>query len=450
MQAGEDGSRHLRGGGMRRLAGTSGSFALYALRRFNADGCFAAAGALSYTTLVSLVPLVVIALGFLSAFPIFAPVRTQLLAMLFDKFVPAVGEQAAYWFRSFADSATQTTAIGFAGIAATGVLLLATVEDQLNRIWRVTRARPWGQRILAYWTVITLGPLLSGISLTLSNYFEATAHRARFAEEAILWVSGGGLHWFALGVPALFEFGALTLLYWLIPNCAVRARDGALGALVATAAIELLKIGFSIYIGAVSYYQTVYGALAGIPIFLLWMYVAWSAVLLGAVVAAAVPNWRANGGLGETASGGARLGLSLALVAALYRAQRHGAAMPARALAGELGVTPGTIDRHLRLLAAGGFVAQTQEGGWVLTRDPETASLRDLYEASGLPLAGGWAERIAMPWQRQVQPAMEHIAAVERTALRVPIAALIGATIEPAPLRRRRPVEALSEDVAPE
>src|SRR5579862_3406479 len=130
------------GAGWRRRVGDLGAFALYALRRFNADGCFAASGALSYTTLVSLVPLGVIALASLSVVPIFAPVRDKLLALLFHNLVPAVGEQAAYWFRTFADSAGRSTAIGFIGFAMTGVLLLSTIEDQLNRLWRVTAPRP--------------------------------------------------------------------------------------------------------------------------------------------------------------------------------------------------------------------------------------------------------------------------------------------------------------------
>jgi membrane protein len=451
MVAGANGPTNNRRGGVRRLAATSCNFALCVLRRFNADGCFAASGALSYTTLVSLVPLAVLALGSLSAVPLFAPVRSELLAMLFNSFVPSVGQQAAFWFRNFAESAMQTTAIGFAGIAATGVLLLVTVEDQLNRIWRVTRARPWGQRVLAYWTLITLGPLLIGVSLTLSTYLEVAAGRAGFGEQAVLWIRDGWLHWSARGLPALLEFLALNLLYWLIPNCFVRWRDGAFGALIATAAIEILKVGFSIYIGAVSYYQTVYGALAAIPIFLLWMYISWTAVLLGAVVAAAVPNWPSDGHIGEDATSGVRLGLSLALVAALARAQRRGAAMSCQALAGELGIAPGTIERHIGPLAAGGFAARTQEGGWVLTRNPETATLQDLYEALGLPLAKGWAERISAPWERQVTPAMAHIVQAEKAALQIKIAALIGETIAPAPRRRRwRAADALAEDVMPE
>jgi membrane protein len=439
MTAEEEVATSARRSPLRRAGAAAGGFAFYVLRRFSADGCFAAAGALSYTTLVSLVPLAVIALGSLSAFPIFAPVRAELLALLFKNFIPSVGEQAAFWFRNFADSATRTTAIGFAGIFLTGVLLLVTVEDQLNLIWRVSRARPWAQRVLAYWTVITLGPLLLGISLTLSTYFEVAAQRTGFGEAAILWLRDGWLHWFARAVPALLELLSLTLLYWLIPNCAVRARDGALGALVATSAIEVLKVGFSYYIGAVSYYQTVYGALAAIPIFLLWMYISWLAVLLGAVVAAALPLWRSGRRLGADASGGTRLGLGLALIAALVRAQRRGKAVTYRALAGELGIPRAAVDEHLRPLADAGFVARTQAGLWVLIRSPETTNLQDLYEALRLPLAGDWSERVTAPWEREVAVAMERVAKTERAALAVKIAALIGDAIEPAPRRRLWP-----------
>src|SRR6058998_1431813 len=112
MTAAEEESRSTgRGGRLRYLVTTATAFAVYALRRFNMDGCFAASGALSYTTLVSLVPLAVIAFGSLSAFPIFAPVHDELVALVFRSLVPSIGEQAAWWFRTFADSAAQTTAI---------------------------------------------------------------------------------------------------------------------------------------------------------------------------------------------------------------------------------------------------------------------------------------------------------------------------------------------------
>ena len=414
-----------QGGRLRQMAATAAAFALYSVRRFNADGCFAASGALSYTTLVSLVPLAVIALGSLSSFPIFAPVREKLLGLMMENFVPSIGSQAAWWFRAFADSATQTTAIGAAGIAATSILLLVTVEDQLNLIWRVTAPRPWVQRLLAYWTLVTLGPLLIGVSLSLSTYFEIAARQAGFGQEALDWFASSWLHGAARAVPALLEFVALTLLYGLIPNCAVRWRDGALGAVIATLTIEILKVGFSIYIGANSFYSTVYGALAVIPIFLLWMYISWMAVLLGAVVAAALPNWRIDQRIGKASAGEVQLGLSLALIAALARAQRRGETRSTPALAGELGVATTVIDEHIKPLTEAGFAAHTQSGRWVLAWSPETATLRDLYQALHLPLAGRWTDQASAPWQRQVAPAMGRIVKAETAAMRVTIDALI-------------------------
>jgi membrane protein len=431
---------------------TTSAFALYALRRFNVDGCFAASGALSYTTLVSLVPLAVIALGSLSSFPIFAPVRDQILQLALENFVPSIGEQAAWWFRAFAESATQTTAIGVAGIATTGVLLLVTVEDQLNLIWRVTAPRPWVQRLLAYWTLITLGPLLVGISLSLSTYFEIAARQVGFGQEAMVWLASSWLHGLARAVPALLEFVALTLLYCLIPNCTVRWRDGAFGAVIATVAIEILKVGFSIYIGASSFYSTVYGALAIIPIFLLWMYISWMAVLLGAVVAAALPNWRIDQRIGSAPAGGVRLGLSLALIAALVRAQKRGEARSTSALAAELGVATTVIDEHLKPLAEAGFAAHRQDGRWVLAWSPETATLHDLYKALRFPLAGRWDDQVSAPWQRQVAPAMDRIVRSEAAAMQVTIAALLVDTLEPSMRRhgRWRAAPSVAESVASE
>ena len=448
----EEGRSTRRGGRLRHLATTATAFALYALRRFNVDGCFAAAGALSYTTLVSLVPLAVIALGSLSSFPIFAPVRDQLLQLALENFVPSIGEQAAWWFRVFAESATQTTAIGVAGIATTGVLLLVTVEDQLNLIWRVTAPRPWVQRLLAYWTLITLGPLLVGISVSLSTYFEIAARQVGFGQEAMVWLASSWLHGLARAVPALLEFVALTLLYCLIPNCTVRWRDGAFGAVIATVTIEILKVGFSIYIGASSFYSTVYGALAIIPIFLLWMYISWMAVLLGAVVAAALPRWRIDQRIGNASAGGVRLGLSLALIAALVRAQKHGEARSTSALAAELGVATTVIDEHLKPLAEAGFAAHRQDGRWVLAWSPETATLHDLYKALRFPLAGRWDDQVSAPWQRQVAPAMDRIVRSEAAAMQVTIAELLADTIEPS-MRRQghwRAAPTVAESVASE
>jgi len=419
-------------GAIRRGLATTTAFTHYVLSRFNRDGCFAAAGALSYTTLVSLVPLGVIAFGILSIFPNFSVLRQRLLSELFHDFVPAIGGEAAWWFDYFASSAAQTTAIGILGIVATGVLLLVTVEDQLNLIWRVTIPRPWGQRILGFWTLMTLGPLLIGSSLTLSTYFELAARHVGFDAATIADLTSGWWQTLERLLPFVLEVIACTLLYCVIPNCAVRWRDSALGGIVAAVAIQLLKGGFSVYISAISSYQTVYGALAAIPIFLLWMYLSWMVVLLGAVVAANLPTWQVDERFGQIGLGGVRLAFSLALIAALARAQRRGGTCRTTSLAAELGIATTVLVEHLNRLAQAGFVAATQAGGWVLAWNPENATLHDLYVALNLPLARSWNAEERARWQSLVAPAMHRIVDAESAAMQVTLAELIAETETPA------------------
>jgi membrane protein len=431
---------------MRRKLSDAGAFSVYALNRFNRDGCFAASGALSYTTLVSLVPIGVIAFGILSVFPNFADLRQRLLALFFRNFVPAVGEQAAWWFEYFTASAAQATAIGIIGIAATGILLLITVEDHLNLLWRVTVRRPWGQRVLAYWTLMTLGPLLIGSSLTLSTYFRIAAQRAGIDAQTIVEVTQHWPHQLAQFLPFGLELTACTLLYCLIPNCLVRWRDGLLGAIVAAVVIEIEKTAFTFYISAMTSYQAIYGALATIPIFLLWMYVSWMAVLLGAVVAANLPTWRVDERLSHLSAGGVRLGFSLGLIAMLVQAQRRGTSCRTATLAVDLGVPTSVVDEHLQQLARAGFIAATQAGGWVLAWDPASATLLDLYRALDLPLAGNWQAQPLVAWQRLVAPAMDRIVNTEAATMRVTLAKLI-ADIHS---RGLAPVSANAENGAPE
>jgi membrane protein len=170
----------------------------------------------------------------------------------------------------------------------------------------------------------------------------------------------------------------------------------------------------------------VYGALAAIPIFLLWMYISWSAVLFGGVVAAGLPQWRVDEGVPKVPYEGRQLGLCLALLSALAAKSRRGGSLTTAALAEALGVTASAVDDHLCPLQDAGFVAATADGGWVLARAPASASVFDLYKALDLPFAGAWREREAeAPWQRRVAAAMTRVAAAESAAMRIPLAALL-------------------------
>jgi len=402
------------------------AFGGYVLKRFWTDGCLTGAGALSYTTLISLVPLIAIALATFSAFPIFGNAREQLLELIFNSLVPDVGEEVRNWLSYFASSAAQTTAIGVLFLAFTAILLLATIEDQLGAIWKVTSARPFMQRVLVYWTLLTLGPLLLGASLSMSGYFDQAAQGAgldprRIAQFKEAW-------WYSVSslVPPVLEATALMLLYKLVPNTAVRWREALVGAVVAAISIELLKSGFSYYIRVWSSYRNIYGALATIPIFLLWMYISWAAVLLGALVAATLPQWGAEKKTPQRLEGKS-LGLSLALLGVLSEhARQAGGSRPATDLADILGAPASAIEDQLRELARSGFVAQATDGGWVLARDLAAATVLDLYEALGLPLAVSWRVAGGAVWEDRVAPAMQRLANAEAGAMRIPLARLLG------------------------
>ncbi|MBV9523027.1 MAG: YihY family inner membrane protein [Alphaproteobacteria bacterium] len=413
---------------VRRHGDTLARFTLYALRRFIADGCLTGAGALSYTTLVSLVPLVAIVTAIFSAFPIFSEERQRFLGVLMQYFVPAVGQEAAYWFSYFAQIAARTTAVGVVALVVTSILLLVTIEDQLHAIWRVRTARPWLQRILIYWALLTLGPILTGMSLSLSTYFETAAATAGFDPAALEQAAAPWLHRVAQIVPFLLEAVTCTLVYALIPNCTVRWREALVGGLVAAVAIELLKIGFALYIARISSYQTIYGAVAAIPIFLLWMYISWAAVLFGAVVSAALPQWRVDLGEKRVTAEGRHLGVCLALLAELEESARDGGTRASPELALRLDLAASAVDDHLAPLQKASFVAATTDGGWVLARALASATLADLYRALDLPVAGGWRIRDAeTAWQRRVLPAMKRVAAAEDAAMRIPLAELLDA-----------------------
>jgi membrane protein len=248
------------------------------------------AAALSYTSLLSLVPLLTIGLAIIAAFPAFEPIRGELQSSLVRTLVPEVGQQVREAVAGLIGNAGNLTAIGILGLVVTAVLLLVTIEDALNRIFRVDLSRPPLSRLLVYWTVVTLGPILLGASLSITD-----------------WLFSGGLpdsapqvlhSMLALG-GTLFRFAMLmalfSLLYVAVPNRPVSVPAALAGGLLAAVAVTLLRVGFHLYIADFHAYQ-LYGALAAIPILLLWMYLAWAAVLAGAELTATLLSDGENGG----------------------------------------------------------------------------------------------------------------------------------------------------------
>jgi membrane protein len=389
-------------------------FTRHVLRRFNDDGCLAAAGALSYTTLVSLVPLLAISLAVLSAFPIFGELRDQALGFVFDAFVPRIGGTVEWYISYFAASAGKTTAIGIVVLAATSVMLLTTIEHQLDAIWRVNTSRRWVARITVYWTVLTLGPLLFGLALSISADLHGFFGELGVSQQMVLRVLRS-LGWV---VPGALETLGCTLFYCLIPHCPVRWRDGLLGGVVAAILLEICKAGFTLFIDHFNSYEAIYGALAVIPIFLLWMYLSWSIVLFGAEIAAAVTLWQIDETLAPP-SELTDLELALRLLETLTAQSRNGGSATIAMLTRKARRPSDLVGQCLNRLSRTGFVAATTDGGFVLSRD-----------LNGTPL--GALEAALQPGRRQAQAARAKLAEcfgpvrlAEEAAMSAPIAAFL-------------------------
>ena len=334
-------------------------------------------------------PLTAIVLVIFSNFPIFADAKSRFLSLLVNNFAPEVGENATQWFQFAANNAAKTTAIGAIAFFFTSIMLLATIEDQLDAIWNVKTQRTWGQRITAYWLVLTLGPLLLGGGLSLSGYVDNFASvdgpEGIIAQQTIQEWMARVSHF----IPFTLDFASLAFLYCAIPNCRVRWRDGVAGALIGALLIELLKWAFAFYISRISSYNLVYGALAGIPIFLLWMYIFWLVVLLGAEIAAALaPRWTV-GSRPRPAQLAIRGELAFGLLVALAENRDRGGTVRLYELGARLGTSPAIAEEHLTLMQQAGLVAATSDGGWVLTRDLVGLDLSDLYDVLKLPRPGG-------------------------------------------------------------
>ncbi len=366
---------------IRRAAVAAGDLILYVLRRFLVDRGLHVAAALSYTSCLAIVPLLAIVLATLASFPVFAGLREELQAFIFGTFLPPSGAALEEYVTRFLANTGKLTAVGVAGLAVTAVMLLATIEDAFNAIFRVRERRPWTIRILAFWTILTLGPSLFGASLSLSGELIAGLREAGVES----WLSSiGGL---AGLVSAVLAFLGFTLLYAVIPHRPVAWRHAMAGAAVAALLFNLLKKGFALYVAAAPVYQTIYGALAAVPIFLVWMYLSWAVVIAGAELVAALPEWRTGrrGGAATAPPAGQRLALALAVLAELVAAIRAGRRPSRRKeLLRRLPVDEAFLDRLLHDLRQAGLVERTVAGGWVLVPELDRITFYDLYRALGL------------------------------------------------------------------
>ncbi len=258
-------------------------------QRFQEDRCTRVAGALAFTTVLALVPLTTVALAVFSIFPAFQSWVSVVQDFIYANFVPAFGEVVQKNLQQFALKAGRLTALGVLLLTATAIMLMATIEQAFNDIWRVTTARRPLHRFMVYWAILTLGPLLIGLSLSLTSALLALSPFSGAGPMA-------GLRRMALeALPLAFQLVAFVLLYSVVPNAAVRWRHAIVGALIAALLFEVAQLGFAWFVFSAASYQAVYGAVAALPVFLIWIYLSWVVILVGAIVTATLPGWHSEG-----------------------------------------------------------------------------------------------------------------------------------------------------------
>jgi membrane protein len=413
------------------------AFARFIARRFNDDQCFESAGALSYTTIFALVPLLTVALSIFASFQEFSRFSEAVTSFVFQHFVPTSGEEIETYVNDFVAKASHLTVFGTIALFISGLLLMTSIEHSFNRIWRVVTPRRALARFIVFWTTLTLGPILVGAGLAVSSAMLASPYLAQLS-------AARELELLALTLPFVVTFVSATLAYLILPNCQVRLRHALIGGLFTGTAFELAKIGFSQFVGQFGSYQQIYGAVAIVPLFLLWIYVTWVLAMLGASLTAALGAFTHEATKSDL-SDRERFPALLQVLGQLRAAQARGIGLSMDELASALPQVPeASIADLLRLLESQHIAQRTDIGSWILTRDPDLVKVRDLYRSDRflLPLArGGTSARSATTLDERIDELCERAASAAEHEFDQALSHLLAVAAARAATAERNPAE---------
>lgn len=362
----------------------------FASRRLNEERLPQVAASLTFTTVLALVPMLTIALAVFTTFPTFNTFRASLEAYFIKSLMPkAISTTILGYLNQFAAKATRLSAVGAAALIVTTVAMMLTIDRAFNQIWRAKTAPPFTQRLVVYWAIVTLGPLLIGVSITVTSYL-LTATSDYISNSSMF----GALFYTLISI--LLTTGAFTLLYIVVPNRLVEWRDAACGGLFAATIFELAKRIFVVFITQFPTYTMIYGALAAVPIFLLWVYVSWLITLIGAVLTAALPVVKYERWWHVPTPGGEFVD-AMAILKVLYQARSQGvnAAVDTGTIRTETRIGFDESEMLLQKMLEEGWVGRLKaeaakrtrfgkritEGrdAWMLLVNPQQLCLADVY-----------------------------------------------------------------------
>jgi membrane protein len=351
-----------------------GHFIVLVYRRFKEERCFQLCGSLTFTSMLATIPLVTIMLTVMTAFPVFDNLIEVLRTFATTTLMPETERSSplvASYLQQFADNAARLTALGIVFLGVTSIMLMLTIDRAFNTIWRVKRPRPLIQRVLIYWSVLTIGPILVGSSLSVSSWLltQSMGLGKQYSELAVAL--------FKL-LPLFFTSLAFAFLYRTVPNRQVTVLDAIVGGVIAAFAFEAMKSIFGHFILHFSNYKMVYGTFASLPILMMWMYLSWTVVVFAAVITAVLPYWR-SGGVLLKHEPGSQFVEALEILKLLYRAYQEGKVLNLQQLRLSLRLSWEDAEAILDKLVASGWVAKLQGNGWVLARDAGGIHVGDVF-----------------------------------------------------------------------
>lgn len=397
-------------------------FIVYVSDRFVFDGCQQRAASLTFTSLLAMVPLLAVSFAIFAAFPAYGRLKGEVQSYIFENFVPQVGTVIQEYLETFTQQTGGLTAVGILFLVFTAVMLMVSISNTFNAIWRARRRRNIVARMLVFWAMITLAPMVFGASLSISSYLFA------FAKASGVETYTGSLNNLAFLLPFTLQAFGFTALFLIMPNYPVRRTDALIGGLTASMLFEFLKKGFGLYITYFPTYQTIYGALATIPIFLVWVYLSWIIVLLAAEITASLPEWR--GGSRKLKTTGLapvdRLVSSLAVLNALRQATIGGGGLSEARLLREANLGPDGLADVEQRLEDHNYIARGEKGHWLLVRDLDHVTLYDLYEHLGLGVESGTPIRQARKaWAQRFGKTKFELTAAMREKMSIPLGELL-------------------------
>jgi membrane protein len=347
-------------------------------QRFREDRLGQTAGSLTFTTLIALVPLLTVMLALFTAFPMFAKFQDALQKYFLQALIPdSIAKPVLGALTQFATKAHKLGAAGLMLLVISALSLMFTIDRTLNGIWRVRKSRPIAQRVLVYWSAMTLGPLVLGISLSATSY-------ALSASKGLVGAVPGGVAVLLDTVEFGLQVAVMAGLFHYVPNIHVRWRHALAGGLFVSIGFELAKRALAWYLGSVGTFSTIYGAFAAAPIFLLWLYLGWVIVLLGAVVAAYAPSLQMRV-VRQPPTPGWRFSMAVTVLDELAGVRDSaGRGLSLDALSHRLRIDPLQIEPILECLQSRDWVARLDESGgqrFVMLGDPRTTPAIDLIDA---------------------------------------------------------------------